>query len=72
MRHRRTWLITRWTKKQRQAAAEAAGRAHQEAEQRKARHRVLDQATALVPVVPARRSPLLTRGQRDRSRQADR
>ena len=68
MRHRRTWLITRWSKKQRRAAAEAAGLAHQETEQRAARRRVLEQATTVLPVLSAAQSPLLTRGQRARSR----
>lgn len=65
MRHRRTWL-TRWTMKRRKAAEEA-GRAHQEAEQRAARRRVLEQATVLLPVLATQESPLLTRGQRART-----
>jgi hypothetical protein len=69
MRHRRTWLITRWSRKQRQAVAEAAGRAQQEAEQRAARRRLLDTATTVLPLLPPPQSPLLTRGQRARARQ---
>jgi hypothetical protein len=66
MRHRRTWLLTRWSTK-RQRAAEAAALAVQEQEQRDARRRVLDQATTMLPTVPARTAPLLTRGQAARS-----
>lgn len=75
-RHRRrTWLLTRWTKRGRQQAALDAARAADEAEQRAARRRVLTQATELVPVVrpvaaqrPVRDTPLLTPGQAARSR----
>lgn len=79
--HRRqTWLFTRWSKRQRQAALDAAA-AVQEAEQRAARRRVLESATTLLPVVrpvnswrpvhrpaPVRETPLLTPGQAARSR----
>ena len=77
--HRRqTWLLTRWSKRQRQAALAAASTA-QEAEQRAARRRVLESATTLLPVVrpssrpaPVKDTPLLTPGQAARSRQAAR
>ena len=76
-RHRRqTWLLTRWAKRDRQEALDAAA-AVQEAEQEAARRRVLSQATELLPVVrtprlpaPVRETPLLTPGQGARSRGA--
>ena len=68
MRHRRTWLITRWSKKRRRAAAEAAAEACQEEEGRAARRRILNMATSILPVLPPAESPLLTRGRQARSR----
>jgi hypothetical protein len=82
-RHRRqSWLLTRWAKRNRQAALDTAAAA-QEAEQEAARRRVLSQATELLPVVgpayswrparrpaPVRETPLLTPGQAARSRGA--
>lgn len=75
---RRTWLLTRWSKRQRQAALDAAAAA-QETEQKAARRRVLEAVTIRLPVVrpvrrpaPARGAPLLTRGQAARSRRAAR
>ena len=69
MRHRRTWLLTRWTKKTRETRAAAAAQALQEEERRAARARILSMATTLLPTVPsARTAPLLTRGQADRTR----
>ena len=69
MRHRRTWLLTRWTKRQRAVAAEEAALLHDEAQQRAARRRILDMATAALPVMPPaeRMAPLLTRGQASRA-----
>src|SRR3954453_7057035 len=79
---RRTWPFTRWSKRQRHAALDAA-RAAQEAEQVAARRRVLVAATTLLPVVgpasswrparraaPVRETRLLTRGQAARARGA--
>jgi hypothetical protein len=75
---RRTWLFTRWSKRQRQAALDAAAAA-QEAEQQAAQRRVLEGATTLLPVIrpahrtaPVRDTPLLTPGQAARSRRATR
>jgi len=65
-RHRRRrHLLTLWGRKRQRILDEAAAR--EEAAHQQARARITNLTTSVLPMIPERRTPLLTRGQAARS-----